>query len=157
LQPHCVDGVEERPSAARQPAPEIKARNPRQHRQHREPTALTLHARRVAISAEQATGFERRERAAITVLSDAVEDHVETACQDTRKVLALVVDRRGTELADQRGVPPMGSTPHLKPGHTAKYEQRLTDCTGSSMDQYALPSLHLSGAVQELIRGHPAQ
>jgi hypothetical protein len=50
----------------------------------------------------------------------------------------------------------MSATPHLKPGYTTKYEQRLTDCTGSSMDQYPLPAPHLRGSVEKLIRGHPA-
>jgi hypothetical protein len=61
-----------------------------------------LHAGRVAIGAEQPATLERRERAAIAILANAVEDDVEPAWQDAREVFALVVDRRGTQLADQR-------------------------------------------------------
>jgi len=68
-----------------------------------------------------------------------------------------MVDGRGPEPADQRVVPPMGTAPQLKLSHAAEYEQRLADCSGSSMHQYALPWLHPPSAVQELVRGHPAQ
>jgi hypothetical protein len=51
----------------------------------------------------------------------------------------------------------VGTAPQLEPRHAAEYEQRLTDCTGSSMHQYALCSLYLRSAVQELVRSHPAQ
>jgi hypothetical protein len=154
LQPHRVDGVERGSPSARQQPPEIQARNPHQHGGHASPT---LHARRVAISAEQTARLERRERVAIAVFPDAVEDDVEPAWQDTREVFALVVDQRGPELADQRGVRPSGPAPQLKPGHATEYEQRLADCTRGSVHKYALPSLHLRSAVKELVRGHPTQ
>ena len=76
LQSHRVDRVEERPPAARQPPPKIQARDPHQHGEH---ASLTLHARRVAIGAEQTAGLERRERAAIAVLPDAIEHDVKAA------------------------------------------------------------------------------
>ena len=65
LQPHHVDGVEAGSPSARQPPPEIQARNPHQHDEH---ASLALYARRVPIGAEQTTGLERRERAAIAVV-----------------------------------------------------------------------------------------
>jgi hypothetical protein len=75
LQPHRVDG-EERPPATRQPPPEIQTRDPHQHGEH---VSFTLHARRVAVGAEQTAGLERRERAPIAVLRDAVEYHIKSA------------------------------------------------------------------------------
>ena len=77
----------------------VEARNPPQHGEH---ATLRLDARRVAIGDKQAARLERRERAAIGILADAVEDDVESARQDAREVFVLVVDRRGAELADQR-------------------------------------------------------
>jgi hypothetical protein len=62
---------------------------------------LRLHARRVADGAEQAAALERRERTAIAVLPDAVEDDIEPARQDVSEIFALVVDRRGAKFADQ--------------------------------------------------------
>ena len=73
---HHVDRVEAGTLAARQPPPQIQARNPHQHGEH---TTLRLHARRVAVGAEQAAPLERRERAAIALLADAIEDDVEPA------------------------------------------------------------------------------
>jgi hypothetical protein len=46
---------------------------------------LRLNARRVAVGAEQAGALERRERAAIADLGDAVEDDIEPARQDSVK------------------------------------------------------------------------
>ena len=63
-----------------------------------------MYARRVAEGAEQPATLERRERAAIVVLADAVEGDVKPARQDPREVFALVVDWRGGEFADQRCV-----------------------------------------------------
>jgi len=75
-----------------------------------------LHARRVAVGAEQAAALERCERAAITVLADAVEDDVEPARQDAREIFALVVDRCGAELADQRRVRAARGAPQREAG-----------------------------------------
>src|SRR4029077_15142218 len=86
-----------------------------------------LHARRVAVGAEQAAALERRERAAIAVLADAVEDDIEPARQDTREVIALVVDWRSAKLADQRGVRAARGAQQLEAGQPAKGEQRLAD------------------------------
>jgi hypothetical protein len=51
-------------------------RNPHQHG---EQATLRLYARCVAIDADEAAVLERRERAAIVVLADAVKDDVEPA------------------------------------------------------------------------------
>jgi hypothetical protein len=96
--PHNIDGVEAGTLAARQPPPKIQARNPHQDAEH---AALRLHARRVADGTEQAAALERREGTAIAVLADTVENDVEAARQGAREVLALVVDRRGAEQANQ--------------------------------------------------------
>src|SRR5438105_47230 len=79
-----------------------------------------LHARRVAVGAGQAAALERRERAAIAVLADAVEDDIEPARQDTREVIALVVDRRGAKLADQRRVRAVRGAPQLEASQPAE-------------------------------------
>ena len=76
----------------------------------------------------------------------AIEHDVKAAWHDTREVFALVIDWNSPELADQGGVPPVSTAPQLEPRHAAEYEQRLTDCTGSSMHQYALCSLHRRSA-----------
>ncbi len=104
LRPHQVDRVDAGALAAKQPLQqrlEILARQPHQDGER---ATLRLHARRVAIGAKQAAALERRERPAIAVLADVVEDAVEPARQDAREVFALVVDRRGGELADERRV-----------------------------------------------------
>ena len=108
---------------------------------------MRLHARRVAIRAEQAALLERREGAAIPVLGYAVENNIKPARQDAREVFALVVDRVGTELADQCRMLAARSAPHLDAGHPAEHEQRLTDSTGGSMHEHALASLHPGRAV----------
>ena len=108
---------------------------------------LRLHARRVAIGAEQAAALERRERAAIAVLADAVEDDVEPARQDAREVFALVVDRRGAQLADKRRMLAARGAPQLEAGQPAEGEQRLTDGAGGPMHEHALASLHPGRAV----------
>jgi hypothetical protein len=56
-----------------------------------------------SITAVQRESDKRRERAAIAILADAVEDDVERARQDAREVFASVVDRRS---------PGSRSTPH---------------------------------------------
>src|SRR5262249_38467229 len=83
--PHHIDRVAAGTLAARQPPPQIKTGPPHQHGQH---TTLRLHARCVAVGAEEATALKRREGAAIAVLADAVEDDVEPARQDAREVFA---------------------------------------------------------------------
>ena len=99
---------------------------------------LRLNARRVAVGAEQAAALERRERAAIAGLADAVEDDVEPARQDAREVFALVVDRRGAKAADQRRVRATRGAPQLEAGKPAEYEQRLADGAGGAMHEHAL-------------------
>jgi hypothetical protein len=47
--------------------------------------------------------------------------------------------------------------PQLEAGHPAEHEQRLADGAGSSLHEHALASLHSRRAVQELVRGRPAQ
>jgi len=151
---HHVDRVEEGASAARQPPPQIEARYPHQHGEH---ATLRLHTRRVAIGAEQAPALERRERAAIAVLGDAVEDDVEPARQDAREVFALVVDRGGAQLADQHRMHAARSAPQLEAGQPAEGEQCLADGAGSPLHERALASLDPGRAVQELVGGRPAQ
>src|SRR5215831_947525 len=141
---HHVDRVEKGASAARQPPPQIEARYPHQHGEH---ATLRLHTRRVAIGAEQAAALERRERAAISVLRDAVKDDVEPAWQDAREVFALVVDRGGAELTDQRRMRAARRAPELEVGHPAEHEQRLTDGAGGALHEHALASLDPGRAV----------
>lgn len=69
-------------------SPHIHARNPHQEG---EQAALRLHVGRVAARAEQATGFECLEGAAIAILTDTVEHDVEPSRQYTGEVFALVV------------------------------------------------------------------
>ena len=113
---HNVDRVEAGTLAARQPAPKIEARYPHQDREH---ASLRLHARRIAEGAKQAAALERCERAAIAVLGDAIEDDVEPAREDTGEVLALVVDRRRAQLADQRSMLPVRAAPQFEAGEPA--------------------------------------
>ena len=108
---------------------------------------LRLHARRVAIGTEQAAALERRERAAIAVLADAVEDDVEPARQDAREVFALVVDRRSAQLADQRRMLAARVALQLERGQLAEHEQRLADGAGGSLYEHALASRHPGCAV----------
>ena len=75
-------------------------------------------------------------------MCDAVKDDVEPAQQDAREVFALVVDRRGAELADQRRVRAARGTPQLEAGQPAEHEQRLTDGARGSLYERALASLH---------------
>jgi len=84
---------------------------------------VRLHARRVAVGAEQAAALERRERAAIALLADAVEDDVEPVRQDAREVFALVVDRRGAQLADQRRMLAARGAPQLEAAQPAEGKQ----------------------------------
>ena len=144
LCPHHIDRVAAGALTTGQPVPQIQTRYPHQHGEH---ATLRLHARRIAVGAEQTAALERCQRAAIAVLADAVEDDVEPARQDTREVLALVVDRRGAELAYQRGVLAARSTPHLEAGHPPEREQRLTDGAGGALYEHALASLHPRRAV----------
>src|SRR5437764_10771676 len=72
---HHVNRVEAGTLVARQPSPKIKTCYPHQDSEH--PT-LRLRARRVTNGAEQAAALERGKRAAIAVLADAVEDHIES-------------------------------------------------------------------------------
>jgi len=72
-------------------------------------------------------------------------------------VFALVVDRRSTQFARQLSVYVAHSPPKLKACHLAEHEQRLTDCAGGSLHEYALTSLHSSRAVKELPCGRPTQ
>jgi hypothetical protein len=64
--------------------------------------ALCLHARAIAIDTEHTAGFERRERAAKAVFANAIKDDVEPAREDAREVFTLIVNRSGTEFADER-------------------------------------------------------
>src|SRR5262249_59352505 len=98
-------------------------------------------ARRVAVGAKQAATLEHRERAAIPILADAVEDEVKPAWQDAREVFTLVVDRRGAQLADQRRMLAARATPQLEAGEPAEGEQRLTDGAGGSLHHHPPPSL----------------
>src|SRR5205085_5119150 len=104
-------------------------------------------SRRVAVGAEQAATFERRERAAIAVLADAVEDDVEPAWHEAREVFALVVDCRRAELADQGRMLTAAGAPQLQAGDLPEHEQRLTDSAGSSLHKHALAWLHPGCAV----------
>src|SRR5215469_12960555 len=151
---HHVDRVKEGVSTTRRPAPQIQTCYPRQHREH---PALRLNARRVAVGAEQAPLLERSERAAISVLRHAVEDNVEPHWQDAREVFALIVDRRGAELTDQRRMRAARSAPQLETGQPTEHEQRLPDSAGGAMYKRALAWLHPCCAMEELIRGRPAQ
>src|ERR1044071_9981552 len=103
--PYRIGRIEAEALAAGQPAqqaaPQIHARQPHQRR---EQTMLRIHMRRVAVGAEQAAAFERRKRAAIAVLANAVEDNVEPAGQNAGEVFVPVIDWRSAELADQRRV-----------------------------------------------------
>ena len=78
--PHRIDRIDADALAAgepaQQPPPEIYARDPHQHGRQ---TMPRLHPRRVAVSAEQAAALQRRQRPAIAILADAVEDNVEPA------------------------------------------------------------------------------
>jgi hypothetical protein len=51
----------------------------------------------------------------------------------------------------------VSTTPDLKPCHSAEDEQRLTDCTGSSVHEHALRWTHLRSPVQQLVCRHPTQ
>ena len=75
-------------------------------------------------------------------MRDAVEDDVEPLGQDARKIFALVVDRRGAQLADQRRMRAARSAPQLEAGQPAEHEQRLTDGARGSLYERALASLH---------------
>src|SRR5262249_52685467 len=134
--------------------PEIQARDPAQHGQH---ATLLLHARRVADGDELPAGPERRERAAIAVLPDAVEDNVEPARQDAGVVFALVVDWRGAQLADQRSVLGARGAPDLHACDLAECDQRLTDGARGSVHEHALAALHAGRAMQHLVGRRPAQ
>src|SRR5262245_65928492 len=112
---------------------------------------LPLHACRVAVGAEQAAALECRERAAIAVLADAVEDDIEPVGQDACEVFALVVDRRGAELADQSRLRAARGAPQLEAGHLPEHEQRLANGAGGSLHEHTLTSLHPGRAVKELI------
>ena len=68
----------------------------------------------MAVGAEQTAALECGERAAVAVLADAVDGDVEPARQDAREIFALVVDRRGAELADQRRVRAARGAPQLE-------------------------------------------
>ena len=95
---------------------------------------MLLHARRVAIGAEQAAALERREGSAIAVLTDTVEDDVDPVRQDAREVFALVVDRRGTQLAEQ--IRALGSNLLLvMPGSTTAGGVRMGYGSGSSLTE----------------------
>jgi len=48
-------------------------------------------------------------------------------------------------------------TPQLEARQTAEHEQRLADGAGSSLHEHALALFHPGRAVEELIRGRPAQ
>src|SRR5512143_2917395 len=108
-----------------------------------------MHICRVAIGAEQAAGLERRERAAIAVFADSIEDNVESARQDAREVFVLVVDRRGAERADERRMRATHRAPQLETGQLAEYEQRLADSAGGSLHEHPLALLHACRAVKE--------
>lgn len=54
--------------------------------QNGEQATLRLHARRVAVGAEQAAALERCERVAKSILADAIEDDVEPTRRDTRGI-----------------------------------------------------------------------
>src|SRR5262249_29020110 len=111
-----VDRIDAGALAAKQPLQqrlEILARQPHQDGER---STLRMHARRVAVGAEQAAALERRERAAITALADAVEDDVKPAREDAREVFALVVDRRGAELAEERCMLAARGAPQLEAG-----------------------------------------
>src|SRR5262249_4646402 len=142
--PHHVDRVEAGALAARQRPPKIQAPNPHQHGEH---APLLLHARRVAISTEQAAALQRLERAAITVLADPAEDDVKPAWTDTREVLAFVVNRCGAQLADQRRVFAARGAPQFEITHPAEREERLTDGARGSLHKHALASPHPGRAV----------
>src|SRR5829696_7907576 len=152
--PHQIDRVEPSTLASGQQSPQIQARDRRQDGEY---ATLCLHARDVAVGTEQTAALERRERAAVAVLPDAIEDDIEPAWQDARKVLALEVDRRGVELAHNPGVLAARSTPQLEAGHSAQRQQRLTDGTHGSLHEHALAALDPGRAVQELVGGRPAQ
>src|SRR6516165_12309883 len=101
---------------------------------------LWADARRVAIGAEEAAGLECRERAAIAVLADAVEDDVKAAGKNTREVFALVVNGRCAKLADQGRVRAAPGAPQLDAGRFAERQQRLTNGACGSVHEHALPS-----------------
>ncbi|HEY6979415.1 hypothetical protein, partial [Reyranella sp.] len=101
--------------------------------------------------------FKRGQGAATVVFTDAVEDDVEPTRQDVCEVLALVVDRRRAQLANQSSVVAARGAPQLEPGHPAEREQRLTDGAGGSLHEHAIAAPHPGGAVKELVRGRPAQ
>jgi hypothetical protein len=69
----------------------------------------------------------------------------------------LVVDGRGAQLAEQRRMLAARSAPQLETGQPAEGQQRLTDGAGSSLHEHALASLHPGRAMEELVRGRPAQ
>ena len=96
-------------------------------------------------------------RQTIAVFANAIDDDVEPARQDAREVFALVVDRRGAELADQHCVRAARGAPQLKAGQPAEHEQRLADGAGGSVHEHALSSLHPGRAVKELVCGRPTQ
>src|SRR5262249_26005507 len=96
--PHHVDRVAAGTPAARQPPPKIQAHHPNQQGEY---ATRRLHARRVAVGAEQAAALERRQRASKAILADTIEHDVEAVRSDSREVFALVVDRLGAELANQ--------------------------------------------------------
>src|SRR5262249_18920592 len=118
---------------------------------------LRLHTRGVAIGAQQTAAFQCCERVAIAVLADPVKYDVEPLRQNTCEILALVVDRRGAELADQCSLLAARRTPYLEAGHLPEHEQRLTDGAGSSLHEHALALPYPGRAVQELIGCRPAQ
>src|SRR5215208_2165567 len=64
---------------------------------------------------------------------------------------------RAAQLADECRMLAARGAPQLEAGVFAEDEQRLTDCGGGSMDEHALASLYVAGAMQQLVRGHPAQ
>ena len=49
------------------------------------------------------------------------------------------------------------SSPQIESGHPAEHEQRLAHGTGGSMNEYALSSLYMGGAMKKLVCGRPAQ
>src|SRR5262245_3893217 len=151
LRPHQIDRIDAGALAIKQPLAERLEILLRQPHQDSERTTVRLDARGVPISAEHAAALERRERGAIAALADAVEDDVKSARHDAREVIALVVDRGGAELQDERRVLRARGTPQFKARQPAEHEQRLTDASGGSVHQRALSSPHVSHAVKELV------
>src|SRR6185369_15308099 len=103
---------------------------------------LLLHPCRIAVGAEQAAWPQCSEGAAITVLTDPVENDVKPARQDAREVFALVIDRRGTQCSDHRGVLPTRRPPQFQPGHAAEHKQRLTDGASGALHEHTLAALN---------------